>query len=56
MEATFFRYHLSIKIDIVVIIYYLKQVFCLLYDRSVTPAEALLIIDYYIIIIDSCIV
>ena len=34
--------HLTVKIDLVDVVYYLKQVFYLLYENSVTPAEELL--------------
>ena len=34
----FFHFHLTVKIDLV---YYLKQVFHLLYDKCVTPTETL---------------
>ena len=34
-----FKFHLTVKIDLDEIVYYLKQVFHLLYDKSVTPAE-----------------
>ena len=39
-KKTFF--HINVKIDLVEVAYYLKQVFHLLYDKSVTPAVALL--------------
>ena len=38
-ENNFRKIHL---VDLVEVVYYLKQVFHLLYDVSVTPAEALL--------------
>ena len=41
MEATFLKSHLTDKIDLVEVAYYLKQVFQLLYTKCVTPAEAL---------------
>ena len=34
-------FHLTVKINLVEAVYYLKQVFHLLYDKSVTPAEEL---------------
>ena len=37
-----FKFHLTAKIDLVEVDYYLKQVFNLLYDKCVTPVEALL--------------
>ena len=36
------KFHVTVKIDLVEEVYYLKQVFHLLYDKSVTPAETLL--------------
>ena len=36
------KFNLTVKIDFVEIVYYLKQVFHLLYDKSVMPADALL--------------
>ena len=41
-ENNLFKIHLAVKIDLGEVEYYLKQVFHLLYDRGVTPAEALL--------------
>ena len=46
-ETTFLTFHLTVKIDLVEVVYYLKQVFHLLYDKIVwpiddKPAEALL--------------
>ena len=35
-------FHLTVKIDLVEDVYYLKHVFHLLYDISARPAEALL--------------
>ena len=34
------NFHLTVNIDLVEVVYYLKQVFHLLYDKSITPAEA----------------
>ena len=36
------KFNLTVKIDFVEIVYYLKQVFHLLYDKSFMPADALL--------------
>ena len=36
------KFHLTVKIDVVGVVYYLKQISYLLYDKRVTPAEALL--------------
>ena len=41
-KTTFLGFHLTVKIDLVEVVYYLKQEFTLLYDKSVMPAEALL--------------
>ena len=41
-KTTFFKLHLTVKIDLVEEVYYLKQLFHLLYDLGVTPVEALL--------------
>ena len=38
----FSKFHLTVKVVLDEVIYYLKQVFHLLYDLSVTPLEALL--------------
>ena len=38
----FFKRQLAVKFDLVDVVYYLKQVFHLLHDKSATPAEALL--------------
>ena len=51
-KTTVKKFHLTVKIDSVEVVYYFKQVFYLLYDKSVTPAESLL----YFNIIDSCII
>ena len=40
-KTTYSKFHLAVKIDLVEVVYYLKQVFHLLYDKSATPAEAL---------------
>ena len=40
-EKNFFKCHLTVKIELVEEIYYLKQVFHLLYEKSATPAELL---------------
>ena len=45
------RFHLAVEIDLVEVVYYFNQVFHLLYDKGVTPAEALL----FHFVIDSCI-
>ena len=46
-EDSFFHFtcQCTVKIDLVVVVYYLKQVFHLLYDKSVTLAEALLFLS-----------
>ena len=41
-KITLLQFHLTVKIDLVDEVYYLKQVFYLLYDLSVAPVEALL--------------
>ena len=41
----------SLKIDLVGVVYYMKQVFHLHYDRSVTRAEALLCFSFIFIIV-----
>ena len=41
-KTTFVEFHLAVKIDLVKVVYYLKQVLDLLYTESVTPAEELL--------------
>ena len=41
MCKNFFSFQLTVKIDLVEVVYYLKQAFHLLYDKSVTQAEAL---------------
>ena len=40
-KTTFYRFHFTVKIDLVDEAYYFKQVFHFLYDKSVTPAEEL---------------
>ena len=40
-ENNFSKFQLTVKIDLVEEAYYLKQLFDLLYDKRVTPAEAL---------------
>ena len=35
-----FKFHLTVKIDLVEVVFYLEHVFHLPYDKSVTPAEA----------------
>ena len=37
-----YKFHLTVKIDLFEVVSYLKQVFNLQYDKSVTPTEALL--------------
>ena len=41
-ENNFFTFHLTVKIDLAEVVYYLKQVFHLPCDKNVTPEEALL--------------
>ena len=41
-KKTFFKFRLAVKIDLVEVVYYIKNVFHLLYDESFMPAEALL--------------
>ena len=50
-KATSLNFHLTITIDLAEVIYYLKQVFHLLYDKSVAPAEVLPYFSLIIIII-----
>ena len=40
-ESNFFKSHLAVKIDLAEVVFYLKQVFHLLYNKSVTPAVEL---------------
>ena len=40
-KTNFLPFHLTVKIDLVEVVYYLKQVLHLLNDKSVTPAVAL---------------
>ena len=37
----FLRFHLTVQIDLVEVVYNLRQVFHLLYNKSVTQGEAL---------------
>ena len=37
------KFHLAVKMNLVEVIYYLKQVFHLTYDKSVMPAEEALL-------------
>ena len=46
-KTTFFKFHLAVKVDLVDIVYYLKQVFHLLCDESVTPGGITLLLLYY---------
>ena len=48
-KTTCFKF--TVEIDLVEVVYYFKQVFHLLYDKGVTPAEALLFFN----IMDRCI-
>ena len=41
MQENNFLFHLTVNIDIVKVVYYLKQAFHLQYDKSVMPAETL---------------
>ena len=50
-KTTFLAFHLSVEIDLVEVVYYFKQLFYLLYDKSVTPAEALLYLPIIIHIV-----
>ena len=40
-NKNFLKLHLTIKIDLVEVVYYLKQVFNLLHDMNDTPEEVL---------------
>ena len=42
LENSFFKFHLTVKIDLVEEAYDLRHVFHLLYELGVTPVEALL--------------
>ena len=50
-KTTFLTFHFTVKIDLVEIVYYLKQVFHLLHDESVTSAEALLYFSLILLIV-----
>ena len=41
-KTTFIKFHITAKINLVEVHYYFKQVFRLLYDKSVMQVEALL--------------
>ena len=52
-KTTVLEFHLTMIIDSVEVVHYLKQVFQLLKDKSVTAVEALF---YFPIIIYSCMI
>ena len=41
-KQLFYKFHFTVEIYVVEVVYYYKQVFHLLYDTSVTPVEAIL--------------
>ena len=45
------KLHIAVKIDLVEEVYYLKQVFHLLYDKSVMPVEALFSLSLIVLIV-----
>ena len=42
VSFTISKFNIAVKVDLVEVFYCLKQIFHLLYDKSVAPAEALL--------------
>ena len=40
-KTTLEKLHLIVKVDLVVVVYYLKLLFCLLYDKGIKTAGAL---------------
>ena len=45
-KTTFQKFHLTVKTDLVEVDCYLKQVFHLLYDKSVAPAVAIIYFSF----------
>ena len=54
-KSIFLTFNLTVKIDLVEVVFYLKQVFHLLYDNSATKVEGGITL-LFLNIIDSCII